>query len=531
MSVALDCIIFATGWAHVLLAPYTKVEESFNLHATHDITMYGIGSSALGNYDHFTFPGAVPRTFIGSLLLSWISDPIIELAAWNGLITDKFDLQILVRLVLATLNALGLCLIRHSVSRRFGRLTGLLYTLLTVTQFHLPFWMGRTIPNMFALLPVNIAISLLIDRAPNKMKPSEKSVIVATALLTFTAVVFRAEVLLLLGPIVLQSILHGYITLSKVIKVGLISGLLSLALTVVVDSYFWNQSYLWPEFAGLYFNVYQGKSAEWGTSPRSAYWTSHLPKLLLTSLPMSLLGLLRDQRIRDLLFPFLIFVGLISCLGHKEWRFIIYVVPAFNVAAARGARWMVSLPKNKLAGQMMFLYVPVFLAINIAVTYMLTLASVNNYPGGQALALLHQLYPQQQHPLSARPHVHISNLAAQTGASLFLHLNAPPYPATLQPYLHKDLKAREAWWVYNKTESLTMGDLTANKRITHLIAEHRPTAEVARNWKVVASVEGFVKWHLDADIIRTRISDVTREGLGNVARLVKEEQLWILERK
>ena len=47
MSVALDILIFASGYTHVLLAPYTKVEESFNLHATHDVLMYGVGPSNL----------------------------------------------------------------------------------------------------------------------------------------------------------------------------------------------------------------------------------------------------------------------------------------------------------------------------------------------------------------------------------------------------------------------------------------------------------------------------------------------------
>ena len=46
-------------------------------------------------YDHFTFPSAVPRTFIGSVLLAWISVPVIQLATWLGLATTKFDLQII----------------------------------------------------------------------------------------------------------------------------------------------------------------------------------------------------------------------------------------------------------------------------------------------------------------------------------------------------------------------------------------------------------------------------------------------------
>lgn len=38
--------------------------------------------------------------------------------------------------------------------------------------------------------------------------------------------------------------------------------------------------------------------------------------------------------------PYIVFILLISGLGHKEWRFVIYSVPAFNIAAARGANWL-----------------------------------------------------------------------------------------------------------------------------------------------------------------------------------------------
>jgi len=292
---------------------------------------------------------------------------------------------------------------------------------------------------------------------------------------------------------------------------------------VVVDSYLWRKSYLWPELAGLYFNVYQGKSSEWGTSPRYAYWTSHLPKLLLSALPLSIVGFLLDQRIRDLLFPFLTFIGLIGGLEHKEWRFIIYAVPAFNVAAARGARWMVSRPKGTLHGRLLFLAVPALLGLNILLTYALTLAAMNNYPGGQALALFHQLYPQYP-PV----HVHISNLAAQTGASLFLQLNAVPFPPAV--YRRKDYRQGSSW-TYNKTESLTIEDLTGSKSITHLIAESKPDEYVQRHWKVVESVESFKQWKLDWDIMKLRSSELTRERLANVIQMHKEEKLWILERK
>ena len=46
-------------------------------------------------YDHFTFPGAVPRTFIGSILLAWLSTPVIWLLALVGVVPTKFELQII----------------------------------------------------------------------------------------------------------------------------------------------------------------------------------------------------------------------------------------------------------------------------------------------------------------------------------------------------------------------------------------------------------------------------------------------------
>ena len=70
---------------HLYLSPYTKVEESFNLQAAHDILAYGLPREDFlarlkAHYDHFSFPGAVPRTFLGALTLAGIARPFIWLS-------------------------------------------------------------------------------------------------------------------------------------------------------------------------------------------------------------------------------------------------------------------------------------------------------------------------------------------------------------------------------------------------------------------------------------------------------------------
>jgi alpha-1,6-mannosyltransferase len=82
-------LIPASILLHLLVSPYTKVEESFNIQAIHDILVHGIPTSnadqfLTANYDHVSFPGAVPRTFAGALLLTGLSRPFIWCTSVGG---------------------------------------------------------------------------------------------------------------------------------------------------------------------------------------------------------------------------------------------------------------------------------------------------------------------------------------------------------------------------------------------------------------------------------------------------------------
>lgn len=79
---ALSALLPVVILTHLYFAPYTKVEESFNIQAIHDILTYGIPTdNATGyfeaNYDHVSFPGSVPRTFVGAAVLSGLTRPFV----------------------------------------------------------------------------------------------------------------------------------------------------------------------------------------------------------------------------------------------------------------------------------------------------------------------------------------------------------------------------------------------------------------------------------------------------------------------
>ena len=126
--------------------------------------------------------------------------------------------------------------------------------------------------------------------------------------------------------------------------------------------------------------------------------------------------------------------------------------------------------------------------------------------------------------------MHISNLAAQTGASLFLHTNAPPF----LPVLNGTHPVQHADWVYDKTENLSFADLTRTPEITHLIAESAALApSAAKGWTPVAVVDGFDGWKVNREVARVFREGGLFEGmkaLGGVLEMVRAEKLVILRR-
>eukprot|EP00455_Lapot_gusevi_P054245 TRINITY_DN8650_c0_g3_i1.p1 TRINITY_DN8650_c0_g3~~TRINITY_DN8650_c0_g3_i1.p1 ORF type:complete len:509 (-),score=71.88 TRINITY_DN8650_c0_g3_i1:171-1697(-) len=432
-----DLALFAISTLYIFVCPYTKVEESFNAQATHDIIFNALD---LSKYDHFEFPGVVPRTFIGSLVLACLSMPFHFVFSLFGL--PKIWMLYVVRTCLAGLNVAALGFFRRCLARKFS-VPALAnhFSLLLCLQFHLPFYISRPLPNTFALAVCTLAFSFwLLGRYS-----------LTVGLLAFAAIVFRCDVVLVAGPLLLMALVLRRTTIRCLLVSGVVASLLSLVVTVLVDSFFW-QRWIWPEGEVFWFNTYYNQSSKWGTSPFHWYFTSALPRALLPlnlallpaglflyqALPASTMAMAwyrpwRWMRLNpdacELLAPALIFVCLYSFLPHKELRFIFPALPLFTAISALGLTRIshLNLPQKLeiwRGWRVARLGVTTLSVVNLCLVGVFVYVAAWNYPGGHALRAFHAHY--RDVPLDRTrglPIVHIDNLAATTGVSRFLEEN------------------------------------------------------------------------------------------------------------
>eukprot|EP00750_Incisomonas_marina_P007910 INCI15074.4.p1 GENE.INCI15074.4~~INCI15074.4.p1 ORF type:complete len:328 (+),score=29.77 INCI15074.4:238-1221(+) len=222
------------------------------------------------------------------------------------------------------------------------------FLLVCVAQFHLPFYSSRPLPNIFGLILVLWAYVLWVKRSFSG----------TVRLLAAATLIFRCDTLILAAPIGLSILARRQLSFVEFLFSAVSGAALSVAATVLVDSYFWSRT-IWPEFEVFWFNVILNKSSDYGVSAWHWYLSSALPRMLLGTavflvaalmLPVSvwrkLGGALPTGRSNDLVekqvkdlswelvLPMAVFVGMYSLLPHKELRFILYAVPALNAASA-----------------------------------------------------------------------------------------------------------------------------------------------------------------------------------------------------
>ncbi|KAL0145601.1 dolichyl-P-Man:Man(7)GlcNAc(2)-PP-dolichyl-alpha-1,6-mannosyltransferase-like protein [Mucor lusitanicus] len=430
MKLVLACL-FALIAAEAYFAPFTKVEESFNLQATHDIIHQA------DQFDHVQFPGVVPRTFAGASLLSITAWPIIQCV---GL--APMDQQVLVRVLLAAGVVLSLAKFASGVKSLFGSTTANMTIMLVICQFHLVFWSSRTLPNTLALPWVELGLShWLYSLSQSSSRTYHLNWMIRY--LTFAGVVFRFEVGILLIILLISEHLHATLSLSSVLKQMVATAIISLLITVPLDSYLW-QTWLWPEGMVFYFNAILNKSSEWGTLPFHAYFASFLPRLLLVSYPLAGLAFVTNGRVRRMLMPMIAYIAVFSLLPHKEWRFIIYTIPVFTAAAATCISRSIHAASRSWLHRIALVAMLAGAAASFAIALTMFHISRLNYPGGEALYALHAIEKNEPYV-----HVHMDADTAMTGASLYGQSNPK--------------------WSYSKNETHKSQDDFLEARYTHII--------------------------------------------------------------
>ena len=421
--------LLATCLYALVTCPYSKVEESFQLQATHDLYYLGMFPSVLDMpYDHLSYPGVVPRTFTGPLILAAscriltiLCRPVVNLAEYPMFV--MFLARFL--LLAAHLHAW------YRLARAVGGYKGPYLLWITAAQFHVPFYASRMLPNTFALV---VVLHAYTEWFSGNVERAAIGLVAATA-------IFRCDLLLLVFTCGLMWLIRGDLSLRRAIVIGVSTGLSCLAIIVPYDSHMWQQ-WVWAEGQVFYYNTVLGKSADWGVSAWHWYFSNALPKALLLTFILIPLGVMRvpelllhafqkskssrpplvDKSVLQYLLPIIGFIALYSCLGHKEMRFLFPTLPILNLVAASGmARLhLLTFPaKDKTAnGWIKLCWFGGFACM--VVTFLASTAFVRvsqqNYPGGEALTMLMRLVGSRaEKPFK----VYIDNAAAMSGVSLF----------------------------------------------------------------------------------------------------------------
>ena len=453
---------------YLVMAPYTKVEESFNMQAAHDLLYYG---TDITQYDHHMFPGVVPRTFVGPVTLAAFAKPIVYLV---GLVVPRCDHLVglyVVRGLLGVGVYLGFEAFRRAVQAQYGRPAAACLTALTCCQFHLLFYASRALPNTFALFCVYMALALWLNRR----------VKACLTMFTFAIVVFRFDVAVLLAPALLVMLVRREVGFFTAAGLGIVATAAFLGLSVGVDSVFWRR-WLWPEGEVLYYNTVLNKSSNWGTSPVHWYFTSALPRALLAAYPMFFCAFWAEPKFRPYSAAALVMVGLYSFLPHKELRFIFYALPLFNAHVAIAlARWTAVRSKSAVR-RLWWLGCILGLCASALCCGVFFTASINNYPAGDALRALHSMQANSTEAHS----VHIDVLSSMNGITRF------------QKNYCRSL------WRYSKDPSFLGAEHVALPPYTHLITS--APQNHTQHYAVAATVQQFARFSLRPPFLNKRDS-------------------------
>ncbi|CAD6646770.1 BAG_1a_G0046320.mRNA.1.CDS.1 [Saccharomyces cerevisiae] len=483
----LDTVLLTVISFHLIQAPFTKVEESFNIQAIHDILTYSVFD--ISQYDHLKFPGVVPRTFVGAVIIAMLSRPYLYLSSLiQTSRPTSIDVQLVVRGIVGLTNGLSFIYLKNCLQDMFDEITkkkkeenedkdiyiydsvGTWFLLFLIGSFHLMFYSTRTLPNFVMTLPLtNVALGWVLLGRYNA----------AIFLSALVAIVFRLEVSALSAGIALFSVIFKKISLFDAIKFGIFGLGLGSAISITVDSYFW-QEWCLPEVDGFLFNVVAGYASKWGVEPVTAYFTHYLRMMFMppTVLLLNYFGYkLAPAKLKIVSLASLFHIIVLSFQPHKEWRFIIYAVPSIMLLGATGAAHLwENMKVKKITNVLCLAILPLSIMTSFFISMAFLYISRMNYPGGEALTSFNDMIVEKN---ITNATVHVSIPPCMTGVTLFGELNYDVYGIN-----------------YDKTENTTL--LQEMWPSFDFLITHEPTAsqlpfenKTTNHWELVNTTKMF----------------------------------------
>ncbi|EWC45530.1 hypothetical protein DRE_05388 [Drechslerella stenobrocha 248] len=529
----LELLLPATMMAYLFAAPYTKVEESFNMQAIHDVANVGMPvpfynvAESLAQYDHVEFPGVVPRSFAAPAFVGALTSVVL------GFVQDGLIQQLIVRALIGLFNCSMMILFSRRAAAVYGKGAARWYLVLQASQFHVMYYASRTLPNMLAFGMVIYAVAEMLP-PPGKLGARADwfdASPIGLQMLIVGAVIFRAELGLLFLAYLIPLVAAGWVSIWELLILGGVTGTGAVLTAVSVDTYFWQTwpTPMWAELQGFLFNTVQGRSAEYGVSPVHYYFTSAIPRLLLNPLatvvllPLGVYAGGWQRTVQRLVGPSLGFVAAYSLLPHKEWRFIVYIVPALTLVAGVGADYLFARRRSSVAYAAASLALVTTVGVSFAAAGMMTYVSSLNYPGGYALAALEEVAAGRE-----VAKVHMDVFTCMTGATRFTE-NTVAHPG----------------WKFSKEERPEMLINPTFWRGLDYVVTSNPAflMELFYGWEVRKVVKGYTRWELwgegkdpvsqgDFLVGGEALAKAAMQATGGVWPVIRvRESLWILGRK
>ena len=258
----------------------------------------------------------------------------------------RFFLILCPRLVMAVLGHLTDVYSFKICDKLFGRMTAVICLYLQVTSWFIFYAITRTLINSFETFLVVTIFHLFCQLMEENSGRRETQLrfVLFLSLIGFVCYIRPTSV-----PCVSLYFLVMYSsqTVYSKILLSIITTLIISPILISIDAYLYG-GVAFPLYNFLSLNVVSGVASIYGTHPTHWYLTQCIPVILLTNIPAFLIGLLsltnktndstdKNSRVKLTLSGIILLnIALLSPVPHKEFRFLLPMLPLCHVLTARG---------------------------------------------------------------------------------------------------------------------------------------------------------------------------------------------------